>query len=262
MKPWPIKVRNGDGKERRRGRKERNGLALYFFSPQMRSKKVKRLMKPEFVQSPIEVRSELETLGLCNEGLLLAVDAAVLGRNNCTPNDVPSARGMRAWMEGTRALRDFYSPKGWEKCDDCIPSLFSREQQIKVIFVNTDDATGRNIEDRHPQNRSRRGPATDSAVSSNCVQLSMFSLFEEAENFVRIVPAQGTIQHWFLCVFHQKDTVRAELSFPESFEGGYFSKFRKRIVLLGEDGNGESEVVRHDDAPDGDYEISVTRKEA
>lgn len=222
-------------------------------------------MKPVFIYRPFEVSNELEKLGLSDEGLHQAVDAVALARNNCTPNDVPAARGLRGWMDGTRSLREFYCRQGWEKNeDDHISSLFHRERLIKVMVSNTDDATGLLL-DRQPQNRSRKGPATDRAVSMN-QQLDLFEGFvDQPPNVVRLALQMG-LQHWFLCVYcdDENGIVRAELSLPAVCEGGFFTTFLKRIVLIGHSDNddGSGVRVRRDGPDDQGFEINVTRKQA
>jgi hypothetical protein len=228
-------------------------------------------MKPQFVDNPIQVGNELEALGLCEEGLLRVVEAIRLARNNCTPNDVPAARGLRGWLDGTRTARDYYCPKGWERNEDeHISSLYHPEKKIKVMVSNTDDATGLNLSDRQPQNRSRKGPATDRAVTSNQQQLNLFEDWMEAANIVRLDLEEPGVQHWFLLVYHEGDAkngdiVRAELSLPAKCEGGYFTTFHKRIVLIGDSAPGDDGSgikIAPDGTDGGDYEINVTRKQA
>jgi hypothetical protein len=222
-------------------------------------------MKPLFIDNPIEVSNELERLGLLEEGLRGAVDAVVLARNNCTPNDVPAARGLKGWLDGTRYLRDFYCRRGWEKNEDGhISSLFHREKQIKVMILNSDDATGLKLEDRQPQNRSRKGPATDRAVSMNCHQMTMWDVFD-IPNVIQLDGHPSGLQHWFLCVFCEGDFVRAEISLPAKCEGGFFTSFLKRIILIGETDNDDGSGIRvRPDGPEGDsdFEIPVIRKQA
>lgn len=218
-------------------------------------------MKALFIENPIEVSNELEELALDREGLLGVVEKVVTARNNCTSNDTPAAPGTQAYLTGTRAMRDEYCPRGWEKCEDHgMACIFHRDRKIKVIMVNTDEATGLNVSDRTPKNRNEKGPATDRAVTLN--QLS-FQGFEVAENIIRM-DQQGGIQHWFLMVYAEGDIYRAELSYPETFKGGFFRAFRKRIILVGGEfgGDGDNPVKRRDNGPDAGVEITVTRKQA
>lgn len=213
---------------------------------------------PLFIEKPFEVENELEALALDREGLLDAVDKIVTARNNCTKNDVPAARGTQAYLTGTRVLRDLYCPRGWEKCEDGgMACILHPDRMIKVIMVNTDDATGLNIPGRPPENRNKKGPATDQAVSLN--QQLVFEGFEVAENVIRLDQQSG-IQHWFLMVYAQGDVVRAELSYPARFKRGFFKAFRKRIVLIGGDGGDDDGVKARRDEPDADLDIQVTRK--
>ncbi len=216
-------------------------------------------MKPLFVEAPFEVTNELEALGLDREGLLDTVARIVAARNNCTDNDVPAARGSQAYFTGTRVLRDIYCRNGWDKCEDGgMSCIFHKKRMIKVVMVNTDDCTGLDF-DSLPQNRNRKGPRTDQAVSINQMWLQGFE-----DNIIQINPNQSDLQHWFLCVYAEDEVVRAELSYPKSFKGGFFTDFHKRIILLGaDDGGNRPDKMRDYTPPDDiDFEISVTRKQA
>lgn len=158
-------------------------------------------MKSLFIQNPIEVATELETLGLERESLLTAIDLVVTARNNCTDNDARAARGTLAYLTGTRVLRDIYCRQGWAKCDEGgMECIFHPELRVKVMMVNTNDATGIITDGKQPQNRNRKGPATSAAVSMNQIQLSLFPDFA-VENVIHLNQQPEGIQHWFLMVY-------------------------------------------------------------
>lgn len=221
-------------------------------------------MKPLFIQNPIAVNNELEDLGLDRENLLTAVDLVVTARNNCTENDARSARGTQSYLTGTRVLRDIFCRKGWEKCDEGgMECIYHPKLQLKVMMVNTNDATGLNEDGKQPQNRNKKGPQTDQAVSMN--QLCFWPDVEAVEKVIHLNQQPGGIQHWFFMVYAEGDVVRAELSYPESVKGGFFTTFRKRIILVGDDSEGDNgPAKRRLDGPDSgeDFEIRVTRKQA
>ena len=70
-----------------------------------------------------------------------------------------------AWKVGIRRLREIGCPMGLERDEtDQIPSVIDRQRGFKFTVSNTDDCTGLEIEGRVPQNRSKKGPATDRVV--------------------------------------------------------------------------------------------------
>jgi hypothetical protein len=150
---------------------------------------------------------------------------------------------------------------GWERDDDGqISSIYDRKRGVKIAVCNTDDGTG--ITDRQPQNRSKKGAATDRAVSTN--QTVFGSLLAESVNVIQL-SSEGSngVVYWYLCVYCEGDVVRAELSCPSECEGGFFKTFRERIFLIGGDDDSSGVRVRRD-VPDSDagFEISVIRKQA
>jgi hypothetical protein len=97
-------------------------------------------------------------------------------------------------------------------------------------------------------------------------QLDLFEGFvDQPPNVVRLAQQMG-LQHWFLCVYcdDENGIVRAELSLPAVCEGGFFTTFLKRIVLIGHSDNddGSGVRVRRDGPDDQGFEINVTRKQA
>jgi hypothetical protein len=217
-------------------------------------------MKSIFLKNPVVVRNRLDELGWTREGLLEVVDHMVAARNSCTENDPPGAPGWKSWCDGTRRLREIGSLLGWERNDDDhISSIYERGRGIKMAVVNTDDGTG--LEDRTPQNRSKKGAATDRAVSNN---QGLFSeILEQANNVIQLSPPSGGVIYWYLCVYCEGDVVRAELSCPLECEAGFFKEFHERILLSGgEDGDDGLRILK--DAPDDGtgFEINVTRKQA
>jgi hypothetical protein len=214
-----------------------------------------------FRTNPIEVDNRLEQLGWARSDLLEIIDAMVAARNGCTENDPAAAPGWMSWKEGVRRMREIARPNGLEKNEaDQVPWVLDHKRGIRLTVSNTDDGTG--IENRTPQNRSKKGPATDRAVGAN--QYSFIDLLDVPE---KVVPLSmtgrqpGMIVSWYLCVYCEVDDVRAELSCPVGLEGGFFTEFMERIILIGPDGGGTA-VRRRDDDPDEgpEFDVPVSRK--
>jgi hypothetical protein len=210
------------------------------------------------VSGQIEVPNELENLGVCIQGITRAVDAMVLAKLNSTANDIAAAGGTRAFLDGIRALAEFYGKQGWDLCENGVPSIYNRDRKIRIAVCNTDDATGLDVPGRVPKSRNKRGPATDKAIHSS--QGLLFNW--EEENFSPM--NSGEVQQWFLCVYCEGEEYRAELSHPAKCESGFFTSFHKRIILVGEGADSHDALATPKGGVDSDseFEITVERKQA
>lgn len=218
---------------------------------------------PIFRANSIEVDNRLEQLGWSREELMEIVDAMVSARNSCTDNDPISAPGWMSWKEGSRRLREIGLPKGLAKSDaDQIPWVVDNKRGLRIAVSNTDEGTGQK-HPQMPQNCSQKGPATSRVVGAN--QLNFFDQLDAGRS--KVVPLSlagrqpGVMASWYLCVFGGGDEPRAELSLPVAAEGGYFTDFVERIVLLGPD-DGSTPIRRRDDDEGGgeEFDIPVSRK--
>lgn len=214
------------------------------------------------VKSPIEVTNRLDELGTSREMLLEVIDAMIAARTDCTDNDPYGSRGWRGWQMGTRRNRELHvGISDWEKDDeDQVPSIISRRRGIRIVVCNTDDGTA--VEARTPQNRSKKGSATDRAIDAN--QLSFLEEFDKAVKVVDLARRRaqgGIILTYYLCVYSEGEDRRGELSCPVNVENGFFHDFVERIFIVGGD-SGPTETVRRksSDDDDSEYSIPVTRK--
>jgi len=127
------------------------------------------------VKNEIEVANRLEQLGWNGEQLLEIADAMAAARNSCTDNDPAGSPGWMAWKEGTRRFREIGLPMGLSREDiEGIPWTTDMRRKLRFAVVNTDAVTGLDME-ANPQNRSKKGPGTERAVSETC---SMGSLLD------------------------------------------------------------------------------------
>ena len=210
-------------------------------------------------KNPIEVRNRLAELGWTREQLVEVIDAMVSARNDTTENDPSSAPGWMSWKDGTRRLREIALPMGWQRDEtNNVPSVVNLEKGVKLTVCNTDDSTG--VEGHTPQNRTKKGPATDRMIAQ---QGCLFPLSE----MPNVVSFQGTRQPgllttFYLCVYHEGEEVRAELSCPVDAQAGYFTDFVERILLLasGDDYRGIKVVPEIGNHGGTEFDIPVSRK--
>ncbi len=219
-------------------------------------------MATALVIKPIEVANRLEErFGLTREHLLSVIEKMVGVRRDCTRNDPAGSEGWSAYQHGTRWLRDVLSDAGYVRDSaDQIEAALNGKLGVKIVVANTDEGTG--LEEHSPQNRSKKGPATDRVIDAN--QLTFIDKLAEPASVVALRPneAPERIATYYLCVYHEGDEVRAELSCPVEVKGGFFADFVERIVIIGRDGDG-TPVRRRDDGGDEgtEFEIPVIRKQ-
>jgi hypothetical protein len=215
----------------------------------------------------VEVGNRLEELGVPKAKLIEVIEAMVSARADCTPNDPPGSRGWSSYRMGTRRLREeFLIEVGWEKDDtDQIASIVNKKLGIRIVVANTDDATGIEDTERFPQNRSKKGAATDRVVQGN--QLSFMDALDESLKVIVAFKSVGEtarpIITWYVCVYNEGDEVRAEFSCPVGLDGGFFTNFVERIFIIGPDGGDGAPVRRRPGGDGGDgseFDIPVTRK--
>ncbi|WP_046658345.1 hypothetical protein [Lysobacter capsici] len=188
-------------------------------------------MQTQIINSPVEVQSRLSELGWDQIELVEVVYAMVAGRNGCTANDPVSAPGWMAWKEGVRRIREIGATKGWRRTEiDQVPWTIDVESGVKFTVLNSNEAAG--VKEQDPQNRNKRGAAAERAVQTNVDQLNLAfpdMPFDQGEAALpdRLLETVS----WYLFVFCEGDTIRAELSCPVGIAGGFFTQFKERIFL-------------------------------
>lgn len=221
-------------------------------------------MATKVFKSPIEVGNRLEALGLSRDQILDVVDAMVGAKADCTPNDPAGAAGWSSWRMGIRRLREVLVGDEWERDEiDQIPGVINADLRIRITVANTDDATGLELTDRFPQNRSRKGAATDRVVQAN--QGSFMEALEESLNVVQLKPPpkdSRPIVTWYVCTYCEGDEFRAEISCPAGLDNGYFTDFIERILIVGAEAGDEAPARRRQpaDGEGAEFDVPVTRK--
>lgn len=215
------------------------------------------------LKAPIEVGNRLHELGTSTELLLAVVDAVVDARAECTDNDPSGARGWRGWQMGTRRNREIHCSapdSDWKQDEtDQIASIVNEKIGIRIIVCNTDDGTC--VEFGRPRNRSKKGVGHDRLVDET--QLSFVYTAPPSEKVVRLhVRLSGEkVRTYYLCVYHEGDERRAELSCAVEMSSGYFSDFKERIFIIGGEAGTTDPVKRRDDGDDSsEFDIPVIKK--
>jgi len=114
---------------------------------------------------------------------------------------------------GTRRIRELHcTSEEWCRDEtDQVASIFNHQLGVRIVVCNTDDGTC--VEGRAPKNRSKKGAATDRAVDGN--QASFWDYGTMDEKVISLRPARAepeSLVTWHLCVYHEGEDLRAELS--------------------------------------------------
>lgn len=210
-------------------------------------------MEKDLYKESWDVNARLAELGLTRDILVQTVRACVVGRSSCDDDDPPSARGYETWKYGVNRLRKQLQQEGWFKDDtDQFSTIANDKRRIKIAVCNTDDGTA--AEDRSPRNRSRKGVLTERAAYRN------------AQPYLFDISVEGKVDRrdyntWYLCVYVTNESVRAELSFPDSFESGYLKSYSERIFIISGDDWNNLDFAKQDSG-DGEpnLDINISRK--
>lgn len=213
-------------------------------------------MPEAIVWKPIDVKNDIDTLGLDFDLLVECVRYAEHERSFVTDNDAIGYASMVVYDKAGRALREKFLPKKWVKDDShnqCAiknPSL-----KIRVVPCNFDEAAGNRL--LRPTNKSPKGEV--SRKKSVCNMTAWLPGVPKAE------PVDDDYQTWVLGIFtdDQKPTT-AELSLPIAFDGHHYTDFGKRIMLISGAEDGKAPVRRSGDDSGNDaveiVDIAVLRK--
>jgi hypothetical protein len=209
-----------------------------------------------------DVSNRLGDFDLTRSLLLEIIDACVLYRNGVNENDPPGTAGFESYRWGTRRARELLCVRGWERDNTGgFATVVNHRRRFRMVFMNADDGTG--TLDGVPQNRCKKGANSEKVAARNGF------LFGPEE--LPIPPsapyAEDGYSTWHLCVFIKGDpdkelTVRAELTLLSEFEGGYFTNFAEKILLLqdGEWPGGSKDNKDSGDDDEDQYEVKVVRR--
>lgn len=149
----------------------------------------------------------------------------------------PSARGLRAWLDGTEELRLRLGQFGWavptNSALDSAGVVLSPDGTVGIAMVAGDGYTGRN--GHPPQVKYSRGP-----VASEFVQGDVF------EGFVSEAEA---VSWWYLLHEMKTDRWHAELAAPAELRSGRVIRWKQRVQIA-IDGSGSGDPLTTDRAPD------------
>lgn len=207
---------------------------------------------PVIVDAAWQVRQELAAIGLTPDIVRTVALAAAGARAETLPVDPCGAAGIQAYIYGVRAIRLQLLPLGWELSRvGNVEATVNHDLGIQICFQNVDRACG--IHD--PAAISGKGSGSRELIQSG--QTELFAIPGAGD--IHVQGAAPTV--WLICVSSDDNTVRAEVSCPEIFEGNQFDGFVKRLFVVDDSFGPEPEKsdLPHDDFPD--FDVQVTKKQ-
>jgi hypothetical protein len=204
-----------------------------------------------------DAADRLASLGLESEPLREVVRRSFHAFISCSPNHPPLARGIWAWAEAVRGLREYTLPKGLRRSDQNNYSVVIDEDRRIVIAVATgDEATG--IAGLTPSTRAVKGNSVLLAVVANQAQLSLFSADElpTTPQMAGNDDVREDMATWILLIHRATNEVRCELSLPLSMgTDGRINAWHERIILDAVPVDGEPMDIVVPDVPDINVDV-------
>ncbi|WP_261335804.1 hypothetical protein [Rhizobium leguminosarum] len=180
------------------------------------------------------------------------VKAMVAARGSCTAHNPKASAGYFAWDAGITRMRQMFCREGWNASDESgVELITNHDFRRKVTVMNADKGVCDPL--RSPRNRTEKGPMAEKITDLNN-QLDLFRQDHPRE--IR----RDIYDLWQLCVFDDGKDVRAELSRPIEFRGGFYVGYSERIWII-RPGEWERIAVENPADEDGqDFDITVRRK--
>lgn len=213
-------------------------------------------MPEAIIWKPVEVRNEIEALGLNASDLIECVRYAERERSFVTENDALGFGNTVVYDKAGRALREKFVGRDWVKDDSnnqC--AIKNPTRMIRIVPCNFDEFAGNRLV--RPTNRSPKGEV--SRKKSMCNRTAWLPGIPKEE-----AASDDGVQTWLLGIFIDNELpTTAELSLPIAFHGDHFTDFGKRIMLLSSSDDEGIGRRRRDDSGDDAVDvvdIAIRRK--
>ena len=212
--------------------------------------------KKRIVEEEGAVVSALTSIGWTKEELLEVVEAAVGARRSATANHPLGTGGMRAWQDGTCRLRELGKVRGLRNDDeDRIASTVDEKNKLRFIVSSGDENTGE--PNQTPQNRNKKGAGTGKTLGE------AFDFYDSVLNdqaLTKTTEIEGQHTAWYLLIYCEGDTVKAEISCPDGMLDGFFTGFSERIILRNDEDSDSIVASKSAPVPADVIDINVSRK--
>lgn len=219
-------------------------------------------MQTELVHEPSDVVAELAKLDLELSDVLDPGKAWLLALSNWSPNHPRVYRGLSAWAEGVKTLRDPLVAKKWDRSEErSYPLTIHPSGAMCIAVASGDYDTG--IVGGNPKNKVPKGPRTAEVVEQNSTQMRLFD--DEIPSIPKSLMAEAKGQRitYILLIYVDMGArvIRSELSVPMDMNAeGLIIAWRKRIILPAVPFDGDP--MQSSDPKTPELDIDVKRKAA
>lgn len=203
-------------------------------------------LSPSIVTVSWQVDQALLDIGLTREIVREIAFAAAGARADALSVDPSGTPGTLSYIHGVRTTRLKLMPHSWrESREGNVEATVNHTLGVQLFFQNVDRACG----DNDPQAISGKGSASRKLIRSG--QMELFDAVGPKADKTGRLPTV-----WLICVSVDDDSVRAEVSCPDVFEGNQFEGFVQRLFVVDESIEPKP-TSRKDSDDDGELEIDI-----
>jgi len=204
-------------------------------------------MSTKILNTAVDVKNRLSTLGLEKEDIIATVIAGEVARDNCSVLHPIMFAGYSAYANRVRILREKLIPKGWSGENVLGLELVVNHKTNKALAVCTgSDSTGdyeAELESKYP-----KGVATKKIIENN--QLGFDSSILNIEKYLAIDPSK--LETWYLMIHRDGDMVMFELCLPTKLDDeNKISSAKERIIF---------DSLKLDDMHQNDFDSGETEE--
>lgn len=188
-------------------------------------------MHHQVIHQPALLDSALLSMRLTRQVLRQAVRHGTRVMDEVQPEDPPMFGGVLMWAHTVRALRRELVPMGWLACDrHQYARTISPDGRCAIVVAGGDNATGCAF--RTPNVRTRKGPATQRAVTENREQLTLPLANPGLPRLCMPWAHVADCLTWILLVRRSGNLAYSELSLPaQTLDSGRVAHWSRRLVL-------------------------------
>lgn len=188
------------------------------------------------VVEPLDVRTELQALGLTMDVLDTARDAWDRAAASATAFEPVTAPGTKGWIAGIGALRETLSVapfREWAAANRRnLPLVINRKRNIAITATSGDQYTGWiDPQGRIPTTKNPKGLVLAEAIVRNGQQLALLGDAYMRRPDGKPHKVNDAPITFLLLVFITDVDTKAELSLPSKIEDGEIVAWDKRIIL-------------------------------
>jgi hypothetical protein len=207
------------------------------------------VLKTKLVIEPQDVHARLAEFGTKRDDIVRIALTALGARNDSVPDDPRTAKGQFSYIYGVRAMRQVFTPAGYERVSkQNIESVYDAANARKIMFQTVDCAC---LESQIPEAISEIGSGKETVIENSYRTGYLFADMQADEDLdQKRLTEYDRAEAWYICAAFVNGTVACELSRPQGVVDKQFAAFIERIFILREGEGGPSGLINlKDDVP-------------